>query len=393
MTFQPPIMTVFESVFGYSVAAATPPIPPTALVLDTFTDDDDTALTAHTPDIAPVGSAWVNTNAIITSNQAVRVSDVENTPATIESGESDCVISVDIYNPGENKYVGAVFRLVDIENYYGVRITTTGIELYERTNSFALRASTAHTYAGPAWHAMTITLSGNLMTITCDGATTSYSSSVKATATKHGLWMAQAGDKFDNFQIYADPWLILFDGDSLTYGSGASETAHNYPSQVIASTDGTYSWENLGEGGQQVATMLANASTKIDARYSAAREKCIVFMWGGINDILASASAATVYDDIVAYHTGRRLAGYKTLAFTILPSNMFTAGMEIIREAVNTSIRANWSTFADALVDVAVDASLDDPDDETYYGVDGTHLTDAGYDVVSALAYAQMIGL
>ena len=64
---------------------------------------------------------------------------------------------------------------------------------------------------------------------------------------------------------------------------------------------------------------------------------------------------------------------------TILPTT--TAAYNTERAIVNTSIRANWQDYADALMDFAFDDLIGDDADAsnaTYYG-DGVHPTDAGY--------------
>jgi lysophospholipase L1-like esterase len=52
------------------------------------------------------------------------------------------------------------------------------------------------------------------------------------------------------------------------------------------------------------------------------------------------------------------------------------------RDAYNTLLRANWSTFADALAEPDLVTELSDPTNATYFP-DGVHLSTAGYDILS----------
>jgi lysophospholipase L1-like esterase len=192
-------------------------------------------------------------------------------------------------------------------------------------------------------------------------------------------------------------WNYIFDGDSLTFGY-ASTAGNDYPSLVMAllGSNPYHLKTNDGLNGDTLANMAAAAPAGIDLLYDPHQYKNVVCIWGGTNDLFAGASAATVYGNIVDYGTGRRAVGFQVVVFTITPRNNFDAGMEANRLTINTNIRTNWATFADALVDVAADGRIGDAGDEdnlTYYDADGTHLNDTGYAIVAGLAYAQIAAL
>jgi lysophospholipase L1-like esterase len=183
---------------------------------------------------------------------------------------------------------------------------------------------------------------------------------------------------------------LVFDGDSLTWGH-SSKGGQTYPRQTA---EGIYATVyNFGVSGQGSSAMLADAVTQVDAVYEAGKQNFVLAMIG-TNDILTGGAPSTTYNNIKAYHDGRRAAGFKTLAFTITPRTGGTddAGHNTRRLAVNDLIRANWTTFADALVDVASDpivGNLANTTNTTYFS-DQTHFTNAGYAIIAKLARAEL---
>jgi lysophospholipase L1-like esterase len=178
---------------------------------------------------------------------------------------------------------------------------------------------------------------------------------------------------------------IACDGDSLTQGGGG---ASPYPTQLAASFPMS-KITNFGQGGDTLNNMAANVVATVDAVFDATRiSACCA--WGGTNDIFFGDSAATAISDYASYCTARRAAGWKVVAFTILPrSDTGVPGaFETSRQTFNTSIRANWTTYADALADVAANTTIGDAGDEldtTYYQSDKVHLTTAGQAVVTGI--------
>lgn len=181
--------------------------------------------------------------------------------------------------------------------------------------------------------------------------------------------------------------LVVFEGDSLTQGTGSTE-GNDYPSQTVRLL-GAYNIDkrNLGFGGQQLADMLADAEDDIDALLPTGYPRDICVLWGGVNDISASAAAEDIEADIETFCSGRQAAGYKVIACTIAPYNS-SDEHETLRLTVNTWIRGHYGDFADALADIAANEHFDakaDALDTTYYKVDGIHLTDAGYAIVAGI--------
>jgi lysophospholipase L1-like esterase len=180
----------------------------------------------------------------------------------------------------------------------------------------------------------------------------------------------------------------IFDGDSLTAGSGASDEAHRWPNVFMSARPGVL-WTNYAVAGAGINSILADAVEQVDPTY-AGNPQAVVMCWIGANN--QSGDMNTIYNSIVSYHQGRRAAGHKTMAFTVLPRGDAvtyggtTAVWDANRMTLNGMIRAGWASWADGLVDVAADGRLQNFNNATYFGADLVHLKDAGYAVIAALA-------
>lgn len=186
---------------------------------------------------------------------------------------------------------------------------------------------------------------------------------------------------------------IVFEGDSITTGAasaGPASTAvlhiENYPrlaSDGIAGATVT----NVAVGGQTVLAMSAAAATQVDPLINTGRLNIVAFL-GGTNDIYnGAATPATAYNRVVAYCTARRAAGWKVVVGTILPRDPAAAGagFEADRQTLNTSIRTNWATFADAIADIGADPTIGaaGAQTNTAYYADLHHPTTLGYEIIA----------
>jgi lysophospholipase L1-like esterase len=180
---------------------------------------------------------------------------------------------------------------------------------------------------------------------------------------------------------------IVYIGDSMTTGEN---TPTAYPYQLMALLGGDWNWGNYGMSGQTLDNMINRNTTWITPWSNFNPAKNIAVLWGGTNDILFGASAATTYTRLTTYANTLRAAGFTVVVLTMLPRSdaTFPVGGEAIRQTYNTSIRNGYASFADALVDVASDSRIGDIGDEldlTYYTSDKVHLNDTGCGVVAAL--------
>jgi lysophospholipase L1-like esterase len=147
-------------------------------------------------------------------------------------------------------------------------------------------------------------------------------------------------------------------------------------------------------GGRTVATMITQDPTTLDPYCTGGN--AYAFCWGGTNDLYFGATGAELIALAQTWLTARKSAGWKVVSFTMTPrSNGPTpATFEEHRQTFNTWLRANWATYAHAIVDLGADARIGDDGDETdltYYNADRVHMSDAGYAVVAELVAAEML--
>lgn len=183
---------------------------------------------------------------------------------------------------------------------------------------------------------------------------------------------------------------IVCDGNSMTYGTGTTTLLKAYPKQLIRSINDIVNYEaahNIGIAGQTTPQIITAYPNRAALCFDTSKSKNIYVPWECTNDLFFGASAATAYSNYVTLCGLARDTGYKVVAVTVLPrSNSGTPGtFEADRQTVNTNIRNNWASFADALADVAANTTIGDAGDETnatYYS-DLVHMTDAGYLIVA----------
>ena len=181
--------------------------------------------------------------------------------------------------------------------------------------------------------------------------------------------------------------LVVFDGCSLVEDAGVAPE-DGMPAQVMALLQDALDMENLGVGGQTTQMMAADAAVEVDPLYEAARPANILVVWEGTNDLILGRGppydAPQAYRHLVAYCRARQRTGFRVVSCTVLPRGRSAAFYEA-RNALNAELRAHWTSFADALADVAADKTIGAGGAETekrYYR-DTVHLTAAGYAIVA----------
>jgi lysophospholipase L1-like esterase len=187
---------------------------------------------------------------------------------------------------------------------------------------------------------------------------------------------------------------IVCEGDSLTVGLNLAATSRStYPFQLaLLYTDNRMvAVYNDAVSAQTIDDM--DAQTSVTATYDSRKGNQVLVVWAGTNDIYFGNTAAGTYALLSAYCAARRAEGYKVVVLTALPrSNAGTPGdFNTTRATFNTSIRAGWATFADALADVAADSRIGDNGDEldtTYYDADKVHMNATGYGVIASIVKA-----
>ena len=179
---------------------------------------------------------------------------------------------------------------------------------------------------------------------------------------------------------------VIFDGDSLTRGLGASTPGGTYVSQVAPLLGPGWETRNLGIGGQMTMDVLADAATQIDSQFDASLNANVVCLWIGSNDIWQQLPANETYARIVEYSEDRQAAGFKVVVGSVMPRNL-TPYAQTQRQELNALLREHWQEFADGFADFAAEPRLQNYLDTDYFA-DKVHPTDAGYAIVAPIATA-----
>lgn len=201
-----------------------------------------------------------------------------------------------------------------------------------------------------------------------------------------------------------DRRILMLDGDSITAGSGATPSSNSW-AELLKAELGSTSWFTINEaiadqtvsdrtaGGGPSEWMSKFAATVEYLPAARTQGRNILIAWGGTNDLFYGASAASAYNDYAAYCAAAQAAGYLVIASTMLDRT--TSGGSWTRAAMttfNTSVRANWATFADALVDpITADSRFDDNTSALF--ADNVHPSNAGHAVLHPLFKAALDSL
>jgi len=177
---------------------------------------------------------------------------------------------------------------------------------------------------------------------------------------------------------------LVIHGNSISAGAYSSYL-NGYPWKLANALPNNWKMHEWTLSGKTTATMITEAAAQVDKLYNAAYAKNILYGWEGTNH-LQTVDATTAYNSLVTYYQARQAAGWTVVAGTIPIRNSGgeKSGYETDRQAVNASMRANWQTFASALVDWDADARFTNPDNRTYFS-DGLHFTDAGHSAAAEI--------
>lgn len=192
---------------------------------------------------------------------------------------------------------------------------------------------------------------------------------------------------------------IVCDGNSITaiagaQGNGATSWGGNlsdpFPVQLKAAMQPNnpgLTVANYGVGGQNTSAMIADAATQIDPLISNTRSN-ILTMWEITNQAFGSSTVQQIYDLTVQYCQARKAAGWAVIVFTAVPRELNLNGRTIAEynqrmNDVNTLIRNNWRSWANALFDVRALPEFATMN-STYFLPDKIHLSSAGHTVLTA---------
>ena len=190
----------------------------------------------------------------------------------------------------------------------------------------------------------------------------------------------------------------FFIGDSLTKAIGAN--GHPWPLIVsrLLSDKFVTTPNNFGITGLNTV----DADTNLRPVMVPGENIATVFL--GTNPLGSGTAAATAYSQLVTKCQALQALGIKVIVLTLPDRNagfsggIDTASFETARQTFNTSVRTNYATFADALVDVGLDgtqvingvthdfSALGDAAAavDTNYFTDGTHLAISSHYIIAA---------
>lgn len=184
--------------------------------------------------------------------------------------------------------------------------------------------------------------------------------------------------------------LIVFDGDSLTAGTGTPGT--DYPSYTLEHLPRGIAMVNVAVPGQEWGDMLADVEREVDPLHTASARRNILVVWAGTNDLHRTHTARRVWRELREYCSARRENGWQVVVLTVLPKIPTESGcrFERQRRLLNHNIRERWTDIADALADVAHDKRVGDFAGlfGARYRTDRVHLNAAGNRVIAEVVAA-----
>jgi hypothetical protein len=195
--------------------------------------------------------------------------------------------------------------------------------------------------------------------------------------------------------------VIVCAGNSLTFGATA-DYGWPVPCAATLNLGSGFLWYNVAVNGQSTPDMLvpATVASQVDSKYDGTRDINICTAWELTNDFNSGwCPVEHAYERIRRYCGERQSMGWKVVVGTLMPLHpsggfFFDYDCEPFRTAVNTLIRNNWTSFADALCDIGADSILGIANADanaTYFAVDRIHLTDVGQTHAANVCWAPAI--
>ena len=141
---------------------------------------------------------------------------------------------------------------------------------------------------------------------------------------------------------------------------------------------------NVATGGNTAANVVSQGATEVDTLYQADKINRAFLMIGTNNSLIGNNTAvSTIIDDIKTWCIARKARGFLVTVLTV-PIQAGVVNTAKIEE-INAELRAQWFTFADELLDIALDPRFQDPTNTRFYDGDQVHLTTEGYEALADL--------
>lgn len=186
---------------------------------------------------------------------------------------------------------------------------------------------------------------------------------------------------------------LIADGNSLTFGTGATPGSTDYPTQLAALLSGSWTVSNLGIAAQSTGDMLLDAETEVDTLYDAASAQNVVIAWEGTNDLYYGHTPLVSARRMRDYILRRRYKGFQAV-FCMACLSRADGGTPGTFNTSRATYNARLVTDATGkrVIRLDLDSRIGDNGDEqdgTYFDPDDVHMDSNGYSVVAALAASQ----
>ncbi|HEY0185006.1 MAG TPA: SGNH/GDSL hydrolase family protein [Rhodopila sp.] len=179
---------------------------------------------------------------------------------------------------------------------------------------------------------------------------------------------------------------LVFDGDSISAGSGATP-GHGLDAGVTAALGDGVRLHNVAVGGRPVSDCLRLYGGTVEPLFDASASHNVIVFHAGDNDINLRSSAARTYAAFTAYVDRAHQQGWKVVVSTELWVFSFDARRAAQLKEYNTRLIEN-KAGADAVVDFDADprmTNVADRQNPALFSHDGIHPSDGGYAILTAM--------
>lgn len=182
---------------------------------------------------------------------------------------------------------------------------------------------------------------------------------------------------------------IIFDGNSLTNIDASLNTFKYYlPIKLfydLRTAGKIFAGQHYGISGKRTSQLIADFPTKIAPFL---RKGDIVILWEITNDVGQAIGSQQAYNNLVTYSGLVRDKGAKIVVVNFIARDSVGDYVNLNADGfgVNALLAADTTNF-DGKVDVGSLPQFDAKSDcanTTYYNADKVHLTNTGYDLISA---------
>jgi len=167
---------------------------------------------------------------------------------------------------------------------------------------------------------------------------------------------------------------VVYDGNSISAGGALGAIPFSDIIDGLETVKVPY--VNQAVSGKTTSQLIVDAPTKVDPLFDSTLVNNILVGWEGTNE--------PAYTNLPTYYSARQAVGWENIAVTVLPNTENPS--EVVRQATNASLRANYTTYAQALVDMGNDPVMGQAgqnSNTTYYNPDGTHQNTVGETVIA----------